>query len=199
MRNILTTGRGQEGFVLITSMLFMMLVVVVGIMATNTSTVEVQISGLDKFHQMAFFGGDSGVYTTAKLIAEAREAHKLPPNPNIREVSATYYDEIMGFVPPPVPDDEAKDKPHQVEFDLGGELKPDGTRTGEYAAVTVDVIKLGSGNNVGGGNEFPVGNEGAGGTPPQVYQVDSAGHGPKNSSSEVLAVYRRYEGTPGGL
>ncbi|GAG11109.1 unnamed protein product, partial [marine sediment metagenome] len=50
----------EKGSVLLVSVLILILVTVIGIAATNTSTIEILISGNDKWHKMAFHEADGG-------------------------------------------------------------------------------------------------------------------------------------------
>jgi len=51
----------EKGSVLIVAVIFLMLLTVLGIFATTTSTIELQISGNDKINKMVFYAADSGV------------------------------------------------------------------------------------------------------------------------------------------
>ena len=50
----------EKGSVLLTAVIFLMLLTVIGIFATTTSTIEIQISGNDKINKMVFYAADSG-------------------------------------------------------------------------------------------------------------------------------------------
>jgi len=55
----------EKGSVLIIAVMFLMLLTVLGIFATTTSTIEVQISGNDKINKMVFYAADSGTHYVA--------------------------------------------------------------------------------------------------------------------------------------
>ena len=61
--------QNEDGFVLILALFVLILLTIVGISATNTSIIDIQISQNDKAYKIAFFNADSGVYTTPKLIS----------------------------------------------------------------------------------------------------------------------------------
>ena len=50
----------EKGSTLIISVLILLLLTVIGIAATNTSTIEILISGNDKVHKMVFYTAESG-------------------------------------------------------------------------------------------------------------------------------------------
>lgn len=51
----------QGGFVLVSAMIFLVLLTVIGIAATNTATIETMISASEKNRQRAFFAADAGI------------------------------------------------------------------------------------------------------------------------------------------
>ena len=70
MRYILHIGNNEEGSALIISVLILLLLTVIGIAATNTSTIEVLISGNDKVHKMAFHEADGGTEVGIELVEQ---------------------------------------------------------------------------------------------------------------------------------
>jgi len=50
----------EKGSVLVIAVIFLMLLTVLGVFATTTSTIELQISGNDKINKMVFYAADSG-------------------------------------------------------------------------------------------------------------------------------------------
>ena len=55
----------EKGSALIIAVVFLMVLTVIGIFATKTSTLEVQISGNDKISKMVFYAADSGIHYVA--------------------------------------------------------------------------------------------------------------------------------------
>ncbi|WP_035242489.1 pilus assembly PilX family protein [Desulfobacter vibrioformis] len=51
----------QGGFALVSAMIFLVLLTVIGIAATNTATIETMISTSEKNRQRAFFAADAGI------------------------------------------------------------------------------------------------------------------------------------------
>jgi len=70
MRYILHIGNNEKGSTLIISVLILVLLTVIGIAATNTSTIEVLISGNDKVHKMAFHEADGGTEVGIELVEQ---------------------------------------------------------------------------------------------------------------------------------
>jgi len=62
--------KNENGFVLITALLILLLLMVIGIAATTSSILELQVSGADRIHTETFFRADSGVQLAALLIEE---------------------------------------------------------------------------------------------------------------------------------
>lgn len=50
----------EKGFVLVASLLILMILVVIGIAATNSTTIELQIAGNEKVTQQTFYAAESG-------------------------------------------------------------------------------------------------------------------------------------------
>jgi hypothetical protein len=201
----------EDGSVLIISVLFMIILTLIGVAAMNTGTIEIQIAANEKFHKIAFQNADSGIYATPKFISACLDAggENVPlataPGillrkngdstvwvnvaiiPNVTD--GTFYKKMMGYSPytPSDPPDTATDL--RMEIDSN--------------PVEVDVRWLRAETLSGGGAEFSTGAEGLGsgsaGSAAVVYSENSFGQGPADSASNIFAVYRKIIGMPGGL
>ena len=192
----------ERGFVLVSSLLILVILVIIGVAATNTSTIEIQIASNEQFHKIAFYNADSGIFTAPKLIGEAIDTDADPTAafaPGITLYGADesttsndagyttdrFYNEIYGFV------EDAQDLARDLRFNSGG------------LPVDVDIVHSGAHNIVGGGAEFASGSSGVGvGSAGGVeirYVFTSEGAGPRNSLAQVQAGYRKIPGTAGGL
>ncbi|OGQ85855.1 MAG: hypothetical protein A2512_09855 [Deltaproteobacteria bacterium RIFOXYD12_FULL_56_24] len=192
MKNIIANERG---FILVTAMVILLLLMLIGIGAMRTSSVEVLIAGNDKFHKEAFYSADSGAYLTPILLTLARDTGADPaagPQITLWGIDGTtlsdgtrFYNETMGFVQ----DATALDPDFQVQMGL--------------MPVNVDINHTGSRHMVGGGVEFGMGAAGVGaGSVAGVwigYTLTATGQAPKSSVSIVRANYRYVPGTAGGL
>ena len=211
----------EKGSLILIVVLILISVTVLGIFALNTTTVEIQIAGNDKFHKMAFHNADSGIYTVPKVISEAvnikatpnlddpayrdrdpdRDQFSLytylnPGSSDYAEDATTFYRQLAGF--------DSYNATPDIEFALA-RIDPDdadlykGTLAGNDI-VRVDVERLKTINIAGGGAEFASGAEGGGSSLKGIYfGLDSFGSGPGNSKSNVGARYLKVVGAAGGM
>ena len=63
----------QRGSALIVALLMLVVLTLLGISATTTSTVELQISGNDKLYKRSFFAADGGTAAGSELIEQSIE------------------------------------------------------------------------------------------------------------------------------
>jgi hypothetical protein len=175
----------EEGSVLVIALLMLALLTVIGIAATTTSRIELQISGNNRFHKQALYHADSGVYTTPKLVSACIDdaAEQAVSSGGYTPNDGTFYREVMGYDP----HDAASD----VQYVISG------------FNVDVDVNRLGQVSIPGGSTEFGSGAEGVGSGSISgigvLYGIDSVGHGPAFARSNVTGEYRKVIGVAGGL
>jgi hypothetical protein len=175
----------EQGSVLIVALFILVILTLLGILATTTTETEIHIAGNEKFHKIAFQNADSGVYSSPKVISGAFDGGADPAWAGVTYLgpAGTFYREIMGFDP----HDAAPD----IGFTLGGHN------------ITVDVNRVGQEIIPGGSAEFASGAEGVGsgssGGVGILYDMDSLGEGPSAALSNVDAMYRKVIGTAGGL
>ena len=187
MKRSIFSFRNEDGSTLIIVVLILLLGTLIGIFATNTSTIEIQISGNDKFHKIAFYGADSGVYTVPKLISPIIDvkgdscplSSAFTFNFDTSVADAFYKKLAFGSIPHP-----------HILFDVGNDNH-----------VDVGVEKLRSTNLVGGGVEFAAASEGAGvgGMKGIFYGLDSVCTRLQNSRSNVGAQYLKVTSAAGGM
>ncbi len=65
---IFNSANNEDGFVLIVSLLILMVLIVLGIAATNTTTVELQIVGNEKVAKDNFYKAEAAAYEAAQLL-----------------------------------------------------------------------------------------------------------------------------------
>jgi hypothetical protein len=195
MKSLINHAKNEDGSVLIVALLILVLLTIIGISATTTTNIELQIAGNEKFHKIAFYHADSGVYTIPKLISACIDSGAEinigsgTTEPNIEYTtgssSTLFYRQIMDY------DTYIDPSPKDIQFTLGGNN------------VQVDVRRDRAVNLAGGAVEFAAGAEGIGagssGGVAIYYEMDSFGDGPANSISNVSAFYRKVVGAPGGL
>jgi len=191
MKSFCKPIQNEDGFVLIVALFVLILLTIIGISATNTSTIDLQISQNDKAYKIAFYHADGGIYPAAKLISQTIEAGSEITGSDKGNISyldrpsgdtSSFFKQVMGY---DTYDGGARD----IQFTLGGNN------------VNVDVRRTGSQTLAGGGAEFASGAEGigAGASVAVYFAMDSFGSGPSNASSNVGATYRKVVGVPGGL
>jgi hypothetical protein len=194
MKSLINKAKNEDGSVLIVALLILVFLTIIGISATTTTNIELQVAGNQKFHKNAFYHADSGVYTIPKIISACIDSGTEinigsgTTEPDIRystESSSTLFSgQVMGY---DTYDGGTKD----IEFTLSG------------FDVVVDVRRDRVENLAGGAVEFAAGAEGIGagssGGVAIYYEMDSLGDGQANSISNVSAVYRKVVGVPGGL
>ena len=186
METLIRRVGNEDGSVLVVALLIMILLTLIGISATNTTNIELQISGNEKTHKIAFYRADSGIYCASKLISLCVDegAPIEAPGINYLTDSNTFYRQIMGY-------DAYDGGVRDISIPMG---------TG---STEVDVERVGQKILAGGGAEFAGGAEGIGvgssGGVAIFYSMDSFGRGPGNSISNVSAVYRKVLGVVGGL
>lgn len=175
----------EEGSVLIVALMILVFLTSIGISATTTTEIELQIAGNEAFHKMAFYHADSGVYSTPKLISTTINDGAQPTVTGITylDTGTGFYREVMGYM--------GYDTARDIQFALDGHK------------VQVDVERTRLEPLVGGGAEFGSGAEGIGvgsaGGIAIYYTLDSLGEGPAGSQATILAEYRLIPGIPGGL
>ncbi|MFA6899693.1 MAG: PilX N-terminal domain-containing pilus assembly protein [Desulfurivibrionaceae bacterium] len=185
----------EEGFLLVTAMVVLLLLTLLGLSAMRNSSIELLIAGNDKFHKEAFYSADSAVYMTPKFLTQTRNTGADPvllagspitlfgvgsaPSDGTR-----FYDEVMGFTADAIP------------------LDPDYRMQIGLLPVDVDIQHTGSHAMAGGGVEFAAaaggGGTGSAGGVWIGYTLTSSGQAPRTIST-VSARYRYVPGTTGGL
>ena len=65
MEKKVSSLNNEKGVVLISAVMFLLLLTVIGIFATTTSNIELQISGHNKLSKMVFYAADSGIHYVA--------------------------------------------------------------------------------------------------------------------------------------
>lgn len=68
MKTINKTINNERGFVLIVSLLMLMVLMIIGIAATNTTTIELGISGNDKLSKQTFYQAEGVVAEAVRII-----------------------------------------------------------------------------------------------------------------------------------
>ncbi len=64
MKKILKMTNNEQGFVLVASLMMLMVLMIIGIAATNTTTLELQISGNDRLAKQVFYRAEGVIAET---------------------------------------------------------------------------------------------------------------------------------------
>ena len=60
--------RREQGFVLVTALLMLLVLTVLGLLATNNTIIELQIAGNDRVHKQTFYQADAGTELAERLV-----------------------------------------------------------------------------------------------------------------------------------
>lgn len=190
------SAANEEGFILVTAMVVLLLLVLIGIGTMRTSSIEMLISGNDKFHKEAFYAADSGAYMSPRLLSMARDAGADPAAALMQNITlfgvdgttasdgTRFYQETMGFIEDAV----ALDPDFQLQVGL--------------SPVDVDIDHTGAYQKSGDSAEFGMGGAGFGsgkGGSAIGFTLTATGTAPKETESVIRARYRYVPGTAGGL
>jgi Tfp pilus assembly protein PilX len=67
----------EDGFVLVLSLMVLVVLTLLGISATDTSVIEVQIAGNDNVAKMLFYNAESAAHEAAQRLQNERDENKL--------------------------------------------------------------------------------------------------------------------------
>jgi len=184
----------EKGSAIIAALFILVIVTILGIAATNTSTLELQIASNDQLIKTAFYNSDSAVYGTSKLISHALNRSEAIASgtgndaPGITYLSIAadpaedFYRQIAGF-------DEYDNSP-DIDYAPGIDSLADARRDRQVQMA-------------GGGAEFATGAEGVGPSAIAIYyDVNTSGFSGfsnRRTTSNLTASYRKMVGIPGGL
>ena len=172
------------------AIIILVVLTLIGISASSTSVVELQIASNDHFHKIAFYNTDSGIYGIAKLISKTLD---ITEDQGITSGTGTDAPGITYLIPAPGgtnPDNFYIQMMYSDQYDGGSRdvRFPIGSNS-----VDVDVQRgVQSFPPKGGGAEFGSGAEGAGAAVVTIpFDLNSVGVGPRTSTSNIIAGYRK--------
>jgi len=164
--------KNEKGMILLTVLILMVIITLLGTIAINSSTIEVQISGNEKRIATAFAGAEAGLGVSVPVIESTLDVGYLKPAPGSFTLSGVTMDETNLA-------NEILDPAHSYD--------PDTTSTPDISIpslggvkVNVDIDRLFSEAIAGGALEFAMGYEGvgagaAGGGVAVYYRISSSG------------------------
>jgi len=163
----------EKGAILITMLLLMVIVTLIGVIAINTATVDIQISGNLKRVSTAFAGAEAGIELSIPIIENTIANGTLTPAAATGVITGLDTTNLEGEI--------TGGRDNDPDFPTGTGASPDITLSnlGEVK-VDADIDRLYSVTVGGGSLEFASGYEGigagaAGGGVGVLYKVDSEG------------------------
>lgn len=185
--------RNEHGSALLWVLIFIPVFTLLVMFASQVAVQDLNVTGNDKCHRIAFYNSDGAAYGTAKLISligksetrEAVEAGDDKDAPGIEYLNtesdpAEYFRHLLTSEDSEITDDgEVKFIKADKENDIGLDS-------------TVDLTKLGPGGTpAGGGAEFGSGGEGIGAQMSVViFRLRSQGRAPcSNTTATVVGDY----------
>lgn len=183
----------EKGSVIVAALFILVVVTILGIAATNTSTLELQIASNDQIIKMAFYNADSALYGTSKLISHAVSRGE--------KVDAGAGNDAPGITYLPTSDANADENFYReiAGFDVYGSALDIDFNPGGINALS-DARRDRQEHVAGGGAEFATGAEGVGPSAIAIYyEINSSGFSNRQTTSNLTAAYRKMVGIPGGL
>jgi hypothetical protein len=213
MKVCLKTVRNENGSAILVVVFVLAILTIIGISASNTTDVELNIAGNDRSYRTAFYGADSGNFATAKRVSHILDTSDKPlaapdPKDGLMYNGATpdeFYDKVLGLKNAAnIYWDPAAD----INFSLGG---VDAAASPPVPAeppvglpetkVAVDLKRLKQYAPAGEAAEFGTGAEAVGGKTVIVipYALASEGKTVDQTKARIRCTYFKYFGIPGGV
>ena len=174
------SNRDNDGFILITVLLLLLVLTIVGIAAINTSTIENVLSGNIRLRERNISKADAGAEISSGLIERALREADIVGFSNI--VSPTFISTSPNYLPTEL---------RATAFDTDTQ---DTAFTVDSQNVTVDIDKMYSKWIGGTAIEFAAGYDGAGKSAGTgfytFYRINSTGEGLAFSNADVGTIYR---------
>ncbi len=185
--------RSEEGFVLVTSLMMLVILTMLGLATIMTSTVELKIAGNDRVHKKTFYLADGGTEIGSVLTYE----NALCINSSgfteggtvgmtdigfFRVMNLDFGEPEQGTVD--LPDDATRDAVY-----YNTPLKDDKAPHTNFTVTGIAEKTAGSGLQMISGYRGLGGGSAAGGTH-ILYAVNANGSGPRNSQSTVTLDWR---------
>ena len=180
MKYILHIRSNEKGSTLVLSILILLLLTVIGIAATNTSIIEILISGNDKVHKMTFHQADGGTEVGIELVEQniSLAGFDATDLANLGDVNVTSLNLYLKVPPIYMPDDNNRDAFFPKDY-AGNEPHTNLTIGGNTGLSTGGAIQMAAGYEGKGKSS-------AGGGSYVVYDIWSQHIGEVNSEAIIL-------------
>jgi len=174
MKYIFYIRSNEKGSTLVLSILILLLLTIIGIAATNTSTIEILISGNDKVHKMAFHQADGGTEVGIELVEQNIYMAGFDTN-QVGDVNVTSLNLFLNDQPD---DNSTRDASFPWGY-VGNEPHTNLTIGGNTELSTGSAIQMAAGYE-------GIGKGAAGGGGRIVYDIWSQHIGVANSEAMIL-------------
>ncbi|MBW1931981.1 MAG: hypothetical protein JRI67_03015 [Deltaproteobacteria bacterium] len=184
MKYIFYTRSNEKGSALVLSVLILLLLTIIGIAATNTSTIEILISGNDKVHKMAFHQAEGGTEVGIELLEQniSLAGFTSTELANLGDVNATTPNLYLNITPGMPPSDTNRDAYLPRSYGVNGPHT--NLRIGGNPELsTGGAIQMAAGYE-------GIGKSSAGGGSCVVYDIWSQHIGRANSEAIILLQWR---------
>ncbi len=171
------TINNERGAILITMLLLMVIITLLGVIAINTTTIDIQITGYTKREALAFQGAEAGIDLSIPVIENTIANSALTPasitvNGTISDL--TTISGVATNLESEIQNDQVDPELSTFNTDISI------SNIGQGVAVNVDIDRLYSYVLPGGSLEFASGYEGTGagaggGGVGVLYRIDSQG------------------------
>lgn len=173
-----THHSNQRGAILITMLLLMVIVTLLGVIAINTSTIDIQITGYAKRESLAFQGAEAGIDLSIPVIEQTIAEGTLTPTTIPITIGTTTTNYSLTGDPPNLASEILNDQPASELSAFNADISI--SNVGQGVEVKVDIDRLYSYALPGGSLEFAAGYEGVGagaggGGVGILYSIDSQG------------------------
>jgi len=220
---VLRQMNNEGGFVLVGALLILVLLIVIGIAATTSTFMEIQIAGSDRTHKETFYAADGGTQVASELIEQSISCpggFTTPVQSGVAKLGSLYVvpSPTLTLTPwanQPV-DSDGKLTPGVTADDLIFSADPR-QLTSRNAFFNYNVVADPTGRTVpridmqvggavepvaGGSLEMLAGYEGkgksaAGGGSSRLYAIHSVSYGNNNSESWIMTGWRHVVGQEG--
>lgn len=190
MAALSSTLKNEKGSILFISMFILMLVTIIGIAATTTTDIEVNIGGNEKRQKQAFYAAEGGAETAIELVEQNIEEAGFDEAGTDGE-GQPYFE--VGNVRGPLLDFYRNDPPNADSLGSPEAFFPKGY-TGNEPHTNINVGGM-VGIGTGGAIQAAAGYEGkgkssAGGGSFRLYDIYSEHKGERNSEARIRVQWK---------
>ncbi len=167
--------KGDNGYILITTLLLLLVLTVVGLAAIGTSTLENMLSGNIRLRERNIAKADGAIEISTEVIDQVKN-------------SAGSTDNFANIITDPDLPDELYNSPFDAD---NCDSSPDITFTIDTHDINVDIDRMYTKPAAGSSIEFASGADGASNNNPIIFfRINSCSEDIRDSSADVGTIYR---------